>query len=108
MSNRSLLEGAHVPSPIVQDLRRASERRRRADASAAARLGARLALVRRVTPVTLYDLKPAFQDLLRPTARRLAEGGVTANQVTLTAAAGSLVVGALLCLPLAQPALFLL
>jgi CDP-diacylglycerol--glycerol-3-phosphate 3-phosphatidyltransferase len=61
-----------------------------------------------VTPVTLYDLKPAFQDLLRPTARRLAEGGVTANQVTLTAAAGSLVVGALLCLPLAQPALFLL
>ena len=59
-------------------------------------------------PVTLYDLKPAFQDLLRPTARRLAETGVTANQVTLTAAAGSLLVGALLCLPLAQPALFLL
>jgi CDP-diacylglycerol--glycerol-3-phosphate 3-phosphatidyltransferase len=61
-----------------------------------------------VTAVTLYELKPAFQDLLRPTARLLATRGITANQVTLTAAAGSLLVGALLSLPLGQPALFLL
>lgn len=45
--------------------------------------------------MTLYQIKPKFQALLRPTVERLAESGVTANQVTLAAAAGSLVVGAL-------------
>lgn len=35
---------------------------------------------------TVYDLKPAFQNLLRPLTRRLAAAGVTANQVTLAAA----------------------
>ena len=34
---------------------------------------------------TIYDLKPAFQDLLRPLAARLAAAGVSANQVTLAA-----------------------
>lgn len=37
--------------------------------------------------MTLYDLKPAFQALLRPTARRIFERGGTANMVTLAAAA---------------------
>jgi CDP-diacylglycerol--glycerol-3-phosphate 3-phosphatidyltransferase len=46
--------------------------------------------------VTLYDLKPRFQALLRPYAERLARAGVTANQVTLGAAAGSLVIGLIL------------
>jgi len=46
--------------------------------------------------VTLYDLKPRFQALLRPYAERLAKAGVTANQVTLAAAAGSLLVGLVL------------
>ena len=42
---------------------------------------------------TLYALKPAFQAKLRPLADRLAEGGVTANQITLLAAALSVVTG---------------
>jgi CDP-diacylglycerol--glycerol-3-phosphate 3-phosphatidyltransferase len=48
--------------------------------------------------MTLYDLKPRFQNLLRPLTTWLASMGVTANQVTLTAAVLSVVVGALLCL----------
>lgn len=34
---------------------------------------------------TIYQLKPAFQNLLRPLVRQLAAAGVTANQVTLAA-----------------------
>lgn len=45
--------------------------------------------------MTLYAFKPRFQALLRPLVGRLAASGVTANQVTLAAAAGSLLVGAL-------------
>lgn len=45
--------------------------------------------------MTLYQIKPKFQAWLRPNVERLAAAGVTANQVTLAAAAGSLVVGAL-------------
>ena len=44
--------------------------------------------------MTLYALKPAFQNQLRPLVGRLARAGVTANQVTVLAAAGSLAVGA--------------
>ncbi|MFI4994677.1 MAG: CDP-alcohol phosphatidyltransferase family protein [Hyphomicrobiales bacterium] len=47
--------------------------------------------------MTLYDLKPRFQALLRPLAARLAAAGVTANQVTLAAAAGSILIGFILC-----------
>lgn len=43
---------------------------------------------------TIYDLKPKFQALLRPFCTRLAEAGVTANQVTLTACGLSLAHGA--------------
>jgi CDP-diacylglycerol---glycerol-3-phosphate 3-phosphatidyltransferase len=35
---------------------------------------------------SVYDLKPKFQNLLRPLVRRLASRGITANQVTLFAA----------------------
>lgn len=35
--------------------------------------------------MTLYDIKPAFQTLLRPACRSLANAGVTANQVTIAA-----------------------
>lgn len=45
---------------------------------------------------TLYQLKPRFQGLLRPLTERLAEAGVTANQVTLGAAGLSVALGALL------------
>lgn len=43
---------------------------------------------------SIYDIKPAFQNLLRPLTRALASAGVTANQVTLVAALLSVAVGA--------------
>lgn len=43
---------------------------------------------------TIYDLKPKFQALLRPFCARLADAGVTANQVTLIACGLSLAHGA--------------
>ena len=48
--------------------------------------------------MTIYDLKPAFQNLLRPACRALAGAGVTANQVTIAALLLSFVVGALFAL----------
>jgi CDP-diacylglycerol--glycerol-3-phosphate 3-phosphatidyltransferase len=59
--------------------------------------------------MTLYDLKPAFQALLRPAARRIFERGGTANMVTLAAAAGSILLGVFLAaLGPRWPVLFLL
>ena len=43
--------------------------------------------------MTIYDLKPAFQNLLRPVCRSLANAGVTANQVTIAALVVSIAVG---------------
>jgi CDP-diacylglycerol---glycerol-3-phosphate 3-phosphatidyltransferase len=43
---------------------------------------------------SIYDIKPAFQNLLRPLTRALASAGITANQVTATAAVLSIAVGA--------------
>ena len=57
--------------------------------------------------MSLYELKPRFQALLRPLTQRLAASGVTANQVTLGAGAISVLLGALLCLAPSRP-LFLL
>ena len=48
--------------------------------------------------MTIYDLKPAFQNLLRPICKSLAQAGVTANQVTVVALILSLVVGGLFAL----------
>ena len=42
---------------------------------------------------SIYDLKPRFQAMLRPLVARLAEHGVTANQVTLAALLLSLAAG---------------
>jgi CDP-diacylglycerol--glycerol-3-phosphate 3-phosphatidyltransferase len=42
---------------------------------------------------TLYELKPGFQDVLRPAVARLAKTGVTANQVTIFAGASSVALG---------------
>ncbi len=42
---------------------------------------------------SIYDIKPAFQNLLRPLTRSLASAGVTANQVTIAAALLSGAVG---------------
>jgi len=60
-----------------------------------------------LAPVTLYDLKPRFQALLRPLVRALAEAGVTANQVTLLACAISVAIGLAIWLA-GDPTLFLL
>lgn len=57
---------------------------------------------------SVYDLKPAFQGLLRPLVRRLARAGATANQVTLAALALSAATGAALALRPESPALLLL
>lgn len=47
-------------------------------------------------PATIYQLKPAFQSLLRPVTRALWELGISANQVTIGAAALSLITGCVL------------
>jgi len=44
--------------------------------------------------VSVYDLKPKFQNLLRPLCTGLANAGVTANQVTTSAAVLSIALGA--------------
>ena len=46
--------------------------------------------------MSVYALKPRFQALLRPIAGALARAGVTANQVTVLAALGSVVLGVFL------------
>ena len=43
--------------------------------------------------MTIYDLKPAFQNLLRPVCVVFARVGITANQVTLTALLASVIIG---------------
>ena len=43
--------------------------------------------------ISIYRLKPQFQALLRPTAHTLHHIGVSANQVTVFTAVGSIVVG---------------
>ena len=48
--------------------------------------------------MTLYDIKPAFQDLLRPACNTLARAGITANQVTLAALLLSVATGIALLL----------
>ena len=48
--------------------------------------------------LSIYQLKPRFQNLLRPLVQRLYQRGVTANQVTLAAAVVSVLIGLLLAL----------
>lgn len=43
--------------------------------------------------MSIYDLKPKFQNLLRPTVVKLERKGVTANQVTLAACGISIILG---------------
>jgi len=43
--------------------------------------------------VSIYELKPRFQALLRPLVGRLARAGVTANQVTVAACVVSVALG---------------
>lgn len=52
---------------------------------------------------TLYDLKPRFQARLRPMTARLAQAGVTANQVTVAALLLSILGGVLVAEAPASP-----
>jgi len=52
---------------------------------------------------SIYDLKPKFQNLLRPLCAGLAARGVTANQVTILAAFLSLAEGAAIALTRGAP-----
>lgn len=57
---------------------------------------------------SIYDLKPAFQHLLRPVTRGLAACGITANQVTLAALVFSCFAGGLIAWQPDNPSLLLL
>jgi len=57
---------------------------------------------------SIYDIKPAFQNLLRPITQALAKSGVIANQVTVAALILSLITGAVLLIAPNQNSLFLL
>ena len=46
--------------------------------------------------MTIYELKPKFQNLLRPLVRGLYGAGISANQVTITACVISVLLGGLL------------
>ena len=48
--------------------------------------------------MSIYALKPRFQNLLRPAVRALHGKGITANQVTLAACAVSVLLGGVLAL----------
>ncbi|QIH05296.1 MULTISPECIES: CDP-alcohol phosphatidyltransferase family protein [unclassified Pseudomonas] len=48
--------------------------------------------------LSIYQLKPRFQNLLRPLVQRLYDNGTTANQITVLAAVISLLVGGLIAL----------
>lgn len=58
--------------------------------------------------MSIYQLKPRFQALLRPCVRFLFRSGITANQVTLAACVISVALGALLCWRSGERHLFLL
>lgn len=58
--------------------------------------------------ISIYQLKPRFQALLRPLVGALARRGATANQVTVLAMLLSLALGGLLLWPGLAPRAFLL
>ncbi|HKP87926.1 MAG TPA: CDP-alcohol phosphatidyltransferase family protein [Blastocatellia bacterium] len=57
---------------------------------------------------SVYDLKPRFQNLLRPIMRKLAALGFTPNAVTMIAIIGSIMVGAIVSQAARAPALLVL
>jgi CDP-diacylglycerol--glycerol-3-phosphate 3-phosphatidyltransferase len=58
--------------------------------------------------MSVYSLKPKFQNLLRPVTCKLAHAGVTANQITISAALGSILVGLIAGFGFPMQRLFLL
>lgn len=58
--------------------------------------------------ISIYSLKPRFQNLLRPLVKRMAARGITANQVTLAAALVSVLIALLVAWQAAHVWLFAL
>lgn len=58
--------------------------------------------------ISIYQLKPAFQNLLRPLVQHCYQRGISANQVTVAACALSVLLGALVCAGAAHAWLFAL
>ena len=58
--------------------------------------------------MSIYELKPRFQALLRPLTGALHKAGITANQVTVAACLASVLLGGLLAAGYGGRALFLL
>lgn len=58
--------------------------------------------------MTLYKIKPWFQGQLRPAVQELMDKGVSANQITLLAAVGSMATGAFVAALAWIPGVFLL
>ncbi|OYQ89197.1 CDP-alcohol phosphatidyltransferase [Wohlfahrtiimonas chitiniclastica] len=50
--------------------------------------------------ITIYQLKPKFQNLLRPLVHTLYQRGITANQVTLFACLGSILTAGIIAVSL--------
>ncbi|MBS7829250.1 CDP-alcohol phosphatidyltransferase family protein [Wohlfahrtiimonas chitiniclastica] len=50
--------------------------------------------------VTIYQLKPKFQNLLRPLVHTLYQRGITANQVTIFACLGSILTAGIIAISL--------
>ena len=46
--------------------------------------------------ISIYKLKPAFQSLLRPITQKLFDKNIAANQVTVAACIGSLIIAAIM------------
>lgn len=57
---------------------------------------------------SVYDLKPKFQNLLRPAMNALARAGLTPNVVTVAAIVGSILAGVAVSQSAAKPVLLLL
>ncbi len=57
---------------------------------------------------SIYGLKPSFQNLLRPLTNALARVGISANQITLAAMAGSFATGVVIFLLRSKSSLLLL
>lgn len=58
--------------------------------------------------LSIYDIKPRFQALLRPLTNRLANAGVSANSVTLLAMAISVAIGLWLTIVQPEPTAYLI
>jgi len=58
--------------------------------------------------ISIYELKPKFQNLLRPVVTKCAKIGITANQVTIVAMILSIITGWMVYAFASQPLIFII